>query len=98
MDKKNLIKKNWGKQTILELMDTCDISLNELLEIAFDLYLYKIKTPNIGRRWTDVEDDFLRKHSKQLSVRDASNLLYRSHYATYQRVRILGLEEMINQK
>ncbi|WP_423800766.1 hypothetical protein [Neobacillus sp. SAB-20_R2A] len=98
MDKKKIIKENWGFKSILELADSLNINLKELLEIAFDLGLYRKNTPNIGRRWTEEEDKFLTEHSNRLSVRDASNLLYRSHYATYQRVRVLGLEEMINKK
>ncbi|WP_033827203.1 hypothetical protein [Bacillus andreraoultii] len=98
MDKKKIIEENWGKDTIFEVIESHNISLIEFLEIAFELYLYTKNTPNIGRRWTKVEEDFLIKHASQLSVRDASNLLYRSHYATYQRVRFLGLGEMINKK
>lgn len=98
LDKKKFIKENWAKKSILELADSLNINLRELLEIAFELGLYKKDTPNFGRRWTEVEDKFLTEHSNQLSVREASNLLYRSHYATYQRVRVLGLEEMINKK
>lgn len=98
MDKENIIVKYWGEKSISELTDTLNISLREFLKIAFDLKLYKKDTPNIGRRWTNEEDMFLTNHSNHLSVREASNLVYRSHYATYQRIRLLGLEHMINKK
>lgn len=98
LDKKREIKENWGTKSIMELAESLDISLKDLLDIALELELYKVSTPNIGRRWTAIEDEFLKEHSDQLSVRSASNLLYRSHYATYQRIRILGLEQMINKK
>jgi hypothetical protein len=98
LDNKIALKENWGKKSILDLTGTLNIPMKELLEIAFELGLHKKDTPNIGRRWTTVEDDFLISHSNKLSVREASNLLYRSHYATYQRIRVLGLEEMINKK
>lgn len=99
MDIKKYIVDNWGKESIHELTDSLDISLTEALEIAFELQLYKKSTPNIARRWLSEEAEFLINHAHQLSVRDASNLLYRSHYATYQKVRVLGLGEiMINKK
>jgi hypothetical protein len=98
LDKKNVIKEKWGKQSILELAKTLNISLSESLEIALDLRLHKKDTPNMGRTWTKEEEEFLTKYSNHLSVKEASNLLYRSHYATYQRIKKLGLEEMINKK
>lgn len=99
MDKKKYIKENWGSESIVEWTDTLNISLREILEISFELGLYKKTTPNIGRRWTLDEEQFLTNHAHHLSVREASNLLYRSHYATYQKIRVLGLGEiMINKK
>jgi hypothetical protein len=98
LDKEKFLRENWGKKPIYDLTGTLNISLRQFLEMAFDLQLYNKNTPNIGRRWTEVEDLFLTNHSNHLSVREASNLLYRSHYATYQRIRVLGLEEMINKK
>ncbi|KMK75121.1 hypothetical protein [Alkalihalobacillus pseudalcaliphilus] len=89
---------NWGKISIGEWMRTGSFTLSEFLQKAYDLKLYDQKTPDIGRRWTDIEDRFLEKYSNDLTVREASNLLHRSYYATYQRVRILGLNEMIKQK
>lgn len=100
LDKRNFIRENWGKDSILELIESQKISLKEFLEIALELQLYKRSTPNIGKRtWTKEEDNFLKKYANKLSVREASNLLYRSYYATYQRVRLLGLgDKMINKK
>ncbi|WP_413375494.1 hypothetical protein [Alkalihalobacillus sp. 1P02AB] len=98
MNNQNQIKEHWGHLSITELMDLNQLSLTELLHLAFELKLYQLETPNIGRRWTEDEERFLVQYSKELSVREASNLLYRSHYATYQRIRILGLDEMIRQK
>jgi|SRR5699024_3308697 len=91
------IKENWGIIPLTELSETNN--LKKVLEIAFNSQLYKIATPNIGRRWTEQEDEFLKEFAKFLSVKEASNLLYRSHYATYQRVRLLNLGSlMINKK
>ncbi|KGA99020.1 hypothetical protein AJ85_15835 [Alkalihalobacillus alcalophilus ATCC 27647 = CGMCC 1.3604] len=98
MNNQNQIKEQWGNLSIPELMELNQLSLTELLHLAFQLKLYQFETPNIGRRWTEDEEQFLIQHSKELSVREASNLLYRSHYATYQRIRFLGLDEMIRQK
>lgn len=81
------------------MTDTLGMNLREFLEIALELQLHKNKTPNNGRRWTTEEEEFLTTHANKLSVREASNLLYRSHYATYQKIRLLGLGDlMINKK
>lgn len=98
MNKIDFVKKSWGEVPILELADTIGVVINELLEIALNLNLSTKNTPNIRRAWTKQEDEFLTNNSSHLSVREASNLLYRSHYATYQRIRMLGLNEMINKK
>ncbi|MCU5068341.1 hypothetical protein GH839_21550 [Bacillus thuringiensis] len=99
MEKKIYIEENWGKESIVEMTDTLNISLMEFLELAFNLQLYRKSTPNIRRRWTMEEEGFLNNYAHHLSVREASNLLYRSHYATYQKIRVLGLGEiMINKK
>src|SRR5699024_1716920 len=93
----NFIKENWGQLHIEEIIDRLDISLHEILETAYRLQLSHITTPNIGRTWTEMKDRFLKKHADHINVKKASNLLYRSHYATYQRIRFLGLrEKMIN--
>lgn len=100
LDKRKFIKENWGKHSIFELIESQNIAINEFLELAFELELYRKSTPNIGlgRRWTKEEDEFLKKYADYLSVREASNLLYRSRYATYQRVRFLGLSEKMIKK
>lgn len=99
MDKKKFIKENWSKKLISEMTSTLDISIRDFLEIAFELELHKKDTQNNGRRWTIDEAEFLLGHANELSVREASNLLYRSYYATYQKIRVLGLgDKMINKK
>ncbi|WP_306010522.1 hypothetical protein [Bacillus sp. MMSF_3328] len=98
MDKEKFIMENWGEKRLDEIKNRLGISLKELLETALKLNLQNRITPHIGRRWTNEEDAFLTENSHRLSVKDASNLIYRSHYATYQRVRVLGLHEMINKK
>lgn len=98
MEKKEMIFKNWGEITLLGFASMLSLKIDEVLEIAMELKLSKCETPNIRRKWTAEEEKFLIKYSNQLSVKEASNLLYRSHYATYQRIRLLGLSEMINKK
>lgn len=99
MNKKKLIKENWGKESIFELMESHQISIDEFLKIAYELKLYNKETPNIARRWTKAEEDFLIHHADDITIKQASRLFYRSYYATYQRVRLLGLgDKMINKK
>lgn len=97
-----LIKSNlvhhWGKIPLEELAEKFDITLFTLLETAFDKGLSNIETPNVSRRWTKSENQFLEKYSTCLDIKEASNLLYRSHYATYQHIRVLGLDNMIKKK
>lgn len=95
MEKKNYINKNWGKIPLIDIANNLNIDLKETLELAISLNLKHKETSNLRRTWTKDEDDFLKKHRQVLSVREASNLLYRSHHATYQRIRLLGLNEMI---
>src|SRR5699024_7158038 len=91
------MKENWGIIRLTELSETNN--LKKVLEIAFNSQLYKIATPNIGRRWKEQEDEFLKEFANFHSVKESSNLAYRSHYATYQSVRILNLGSlMINKK
>jgi|SRR5699024_151894 len=94
----DFILKNWGEESIINIANTLDMNIDELIKLALKLGLSDTTTPDIGRSWTEKEDSFLVDYSNILSIRQASNLLYRSHYATYQRVRLLGLNEMINKR
>ncbi|WP_062050367.1 hypothetical protein [Bacillus sp. JCM 19034] len=95
MDEKSILAKKWGKEPIMDIAKSLNLSLTETMELALELGLQNKETLNIGRTWTTAEEEFLKKHSNELTVRQASNLLYRSHYATYQRVKLLQLNEMI---
>lgn len=94
----NYIKLNWGKKDILRILDDLNIDLYSLLQIALDLNLQSMETGDITRRWTNGEDKFLKDHSHLLSIQEACNLLHRSRYATYQRVKLLNLEEMVGKR
>ncbi|RKD25771.1 hypothetical protein BEP19_02180 [Ammoniphilus oxalaticus] len=98
MERERYIRQKWGTEPLIEIADALQIELAELLELAFVYELYEQETPSLRRRWDPQEEAFLQKYSDRLSIKEASHLLYRSHYATYQRVRYLGLDEMVKRK
>jgi len=98
---KSYLKASWGEVRLDEMQRHLDYDLYKLLKIALELNLQYIETEHmeqVRRQWTKEEELFLRAFSKQLSIQEAANLLHRSRYATYQRVRFLGLHEMINKR
>jgi hypothetical protein len=90
--------ENWSKNSLVSLQEEINIDLYILLTKAYKLVLHKKETPNIARRWTDDEDKFLEDNADTLTIPEACNLLYRSRYATYQRVKYLQLEQMVSRK
>lgn len=94
----NFIKKNWKKKDLKTIQKETAIDLYSILQIAFDSGLQSTDTEDIGRRWTIEEDSFLKDYSNKLSINDACNLLHRSRYATYQRIKMLDLTEMISKR
>lgn len=98
MSQIRIIKDNWGRKSIEEIAELLNVSVYNTLVLAFELNLHRIETPNISRRWADDEQKILKDYSKELTIKEASNLLYRSYQATYQRVRYLSLTEMINKR
>jgi hypothetical protein len=95
---KQFLITNWAKMSLEELQSHLKIDLYNLLTLAYNLKLGKKKTPDVGRRWTQEEDKFLCDNAYRLTIPEACNLLYRSRYATYQRVKLLQLEQMINKR
>jgi len=95
LNTKDLLKQNWGKYTLEELCKDLSLRLYDLFELSYELNLHKKKTPEVGRRWTEEEDRFLKDYADKLTIHEACNLLYRSRYATYQRVKFLSLDQMI---
>lgn len=97
MDEKyeDFIKDNWGKLTPDEMSIQLSINLYDLLTIAYKMGMHKVDTPDIKRSWKKMEDQFLMDNAHVLTTTDACKLLYRSRYATYQRVKFLNLKEMI---
>lgn len=94
----NFLRSNWGNQPLSLMMGTLKVDLYSLLDDALRHGLQDIETSNVRRRWSNEEDKFLSDKSKILTITQAANLLHRSRYATYQRVRYLNLHEMINKK
>lgn len=89
------IKENWGHLSIGDICKELSLPLYQVLEMAYELNLAKTKTPDIQRRWTEDEDNFLKTYSMKIGIPEACNLLYRSRYGTYQRVKMLNLSQMI---
>lgn len=77
------------------MAESLSLNLYELLKLAYEEKLYSKKTPEVKRRWTKDEDEFLKEYADSLTIAQACVLLYRSHYATYQRVKMLDLKQMI---
>jgi len=86
---------NWGQLSLEDISKSLSLNLFDLLKLAYELKLHFKKTPEVKRRWTKWEDDFLKEHADAITIPQACNLLYRSRYATYQRVKFLSLEQMI---
>jgi len=53
------------------------------------------ETMNKVVKMNEASYKFLREYADRLRIREACNLLYRSRYATYQRVKFLNLQQMI---
>ncbi len=93
------LRKNWGNKTLSEIQFFLQIDLYELLVIAFNNNLHKLKTDNISRLWTKEEEQFLVNYAEMLSTVSASNLLYRSRHAVYERANLLNIyPKMIKKK
>lgn len=97
------LEKNWGNIHITEIQKNIDYDLYTILDTALKLKLQNISTAHLHatdtrRKWTKEEEVFLTTYSFEIRLDQASNLLHRSRYATYQRVRVLGLHEMINNR
>lgn len=98
---REILLENWGKLPIDEIKSLAKISLYDLLTLAYELNLARIDTSHLTksvRRWTDDEDRFLQDNSHNLTIPEASNLLNRSKYAVYQRVKFLQLPEMVSKR
>lgn len=91
----NFLRENWGEISTVDMSKKLNIELEELLNLTLSMDLKNIPTPDIKRRWSEIEDNFLIANENNLSIKQASNLLYRSRYATYQRVKFLQLEGMV---
>lgn len=98
---KEFLRTNWGKLSIDDIQSSTKKSLYDLLTFAYELNLAKIDTSHLKKsmtRWSDDEDRFLKDNSNRLTIPEASNLLNRSKYAVYQRVRFLQLPEMVSKR
>ncbi|MCJ1663066.1 hypothetical protein [Staphylococcus sp. NRL 18/288] len=98
MDNQKFIIDNFSKLNILEMTQFLNITYYEYCDIVFEHKLYLQNTSNIPRYWKIEEDEIIQKYSSVLNIRHISNMLWRSYYATYQRVRYLGLHNLINKR
>lgn len=91
-------KEDWTSLSINEKLLKYDIDKSKLYEIAYKEKLYN-EEPIIERnRWTKCEEFFLEKYKENLSIRDFSNIFHKSYYATLQKVKLMGMYELINRK
>jgi hypothetical protein len=98
---KELLRKNWAKLSIDDIQLLTKESLYDLLTLGYELNLARINTTHLKKtmtRWSEDEDRFLRDNSNKLTIPEASNLLNRSKYAVYQRVKLLQLPEMVSKR
>lgn len=98
MDKENFLIKNFLNKNILEMTKFLSISYYEYCDIVVKYDLYLKNTSNISRTWKKEEDEIIKKYSNTLNIRQISNMLWRSYYGTYQRIRFLGIEGLIQKK
>jgi len=98
MQKNKYLKKYWNQKDFEELQSDLNLSLSNILELAFNNGIHQSNTlskKNVKRTWTKEEDEFLISKSKNLNTTQAAIILKRSRYATYQHIRLLGLNNMI---
>lgn len=92
----NISIKDWKALTLTELLKKYDISIEEMYDIALKKGLYNYVTPIERRNWTKEDANFIKRNKNFLSVREVSCIMHKTYYATLQKVKLLGLYEMIN--
>src|SRR5699024_759280 len=98
MDKEKYIINNYFEKDILKMTEFLKIDFYDYCDIVFKNKLYLKNTSNIARKWEEKEDDIIKKYSHDLNIRYISNMLWRSYYATYKRVRYLGIDNLIQKR
>lgn len=98
MNKEKYIINNYFEKDILEMTKFLKIDFYDYCDIVVKNKLYLKSTSNITRKWEEKEDYIIKKYSNDLNIRCISNMLWRSYYATYQRVRYLGIDNLIKKR
>lgn len=84
------------KLYLSELIKKYNFSIKEMYDIALVQRLYRFETPIERRKWTEVDSNFIIENKDTLSVKEVSSIMHKSYNATLQKVKLLGLYEMIN--
>jgi len=90
--------KLWGSLDFISLCNKLKLNIAEIAIYAYNSNLKNEETPNIRRYWTKYEDMFLSNYAHLLTTKQASNLLYRSRKAVYERAGYLGLSDIMVRK
>lgn len=92
--------ENWGRQPFEQIQQIIPLGIYELLTLALKLNLQNVRTqsPKNNRAWDEQELRFLVENADFLTTQEAANILHRTRYATYLKIRYLGLNQMINKK
>lgn len=98
MEKERFLIENFYNKDILEMVKYLNIDYYEYCDIVVRNKLYLKNTKNITRTWSTEEDDIIKIHSNDLTIRQISNMLWRSYYGTYQRIRYLGVSNLIKKR
>lgn len=92
--------EDWKNLSINDFMRKYELNFDELfnLSIKENLADHKPHIDKLPRIWTKEEEELLIKYSNTLTLTECSNILHRPRYGTYQRVKKLGLNNMIKNK
>ncbi|MDS3888917.1 hypothetical protein WL482_04275 [Staphylococcus hominis] len=93
----NISISEWKSLTLTELMKKKNCDAVTIYQCAVDKKLYKYKTIIERKKLSEEEKEFIKKNNF-LTVNELSNILHKSHYATLQIVKLLGLYDMIGRR
>ncbi|WP_367121462.1 hypothetical protein [Staphylococcus capitis] len=88
----------WTTLNLSELMEKKRCDAVTIYDYALREELYKHQTINERRKLSEIEKEYIINHLRHLTVNELSNVLHKSHYATLQLVKLLGLYDMIGRR
>lgn len=92
------MKENWGKASLLQIMERLDRSEDSVVRKArrLELDVRKTEEEMLKRRWSGGEDAFIIEHYKVLSAEEISRHLRRTPSAIRKRALALGVGGEVN--